>query len=264
MISFREFAEVAERLWPLAGADDWDRPGLAIGKTGRPIERVLLAVDFTKDVLEEAKSLGASLIFTHHPPILRGVTEVSDRSEKGQLVIDALDAGVAVFSAHTNADIVREGVSDTLARRLGLLNIEPMLPAGDGFGHGRIGSLPEPVELKELVDRLAALLPDTTRGIACSGTPAQIVSRIALCGGAGDSFIQRAIELNADVYITSDLRHHVTQESSIPLVDVSHWASESLWLPVAASQLAQELPKAEFIVSKVKTDPWNFVQRSSR
>ena len=264
MISFPEFAETAERLWPRAGADDWDRPGLAIGKTDRPIERVLLAVDFTKSVLEEAKSLGASLIFTHHPPLLRGVTEVSDRSEKGQLLIDALEVGVAVFSAHTNADIVSDGVSDTLARQLGLLDIHPILPSGDGVGHGRIGLLPVPVELTKLIDRLATLLPDATRGIACSGMPSQIVSRIALCGGAGDSFMQKAIELGADVYITSDLRHHVTQESSIPLVDVSHWASESLWLPVAANQLARELPKGEFLVSKVSTDPWNFVQRSSK
>ena len=84
------------------------------------------------------------------------------------------------------------------------------------------------------------------------------VSKVALCGGAGDSFISLAHTRGADVYITSDLRHHVVQESPIPLIDVSHWASESMWLPVAANQLGDALPEAKFIVSKVSTDPWQF------
>ncbi|MEY4453043.1 MAG: hypothetical protein RIT51_721 [Actinomycetota bacterium] len=258
MISFQKFAQVAESLWPASGAEDWDAPGLAIGRTDRTFDRVLLAVDLTREVLEEARTLGAGLIFTHHPPLLKGLSQVSDISGKGRIVIDALESGVVVFSAHTNADIVSDGVSDTLAKLLGLKNLEPLAESGAGQGHGRVGSLDAPQTLGELTSRLAALLPNTPRGVACSGNASMEVSKVALCGGAGDSFISEAQTRGADVYITSDLRHHLVQESPIPLIDVSHWASESMWLPVAARQLEDALPEAKFIVSKVSTDPWQF------
>lgn len=258
MISFKQFAQVAESLWPASGAEAWDAPGLAIGRTDRALDKVLLAVDLTHEVLEEARDMGAGLIFTHHPPLLKGSTNMSDMSTKGRLVIDALESGIVVFSAHTNADVVSDGVSDTLAKLLNLKSVEPLAETSAGHGHGRVGSLDTPQTLGELTSRLAALLPNTPRGVACSGDTSMEVTKVALCGGAGDSFISLAHRRGADVYITSDLRHHVVQESPIPLIDVSHWASESMWLPVAARQLGDALPEAKFIVSKVNTDPWQF------
>ena len=91
------------------------------------------------------------------------------------------------------------------------------------------------------------------------------MSRIALCGGAGDSFIGNAQASGVDVYVTSDLRHHVALDATLnptyprfSLVDISHWAAESLWLEVAKSQLERVLPEVEFEISELVTDPWSF------
>jgi dinuclear metal center YbgI/SA1388 family protein len=253
-----DFTAKCELLWPISGAEDWDSPGLVAGNPGAEVNQVLLAVDVTKEVLSEAIRLGANVIFTHHPLLLKGVNSVAESSSKGALLALAIKSDVAIFSAHTNADIVVDGVSDVIARRLGLANIEPLVPTAPGVGHGRVGNLPAGVSLGELVEKLVTLLPSSTRGVSASASADITVQRVALCGGAGDSFIGAAKSAGADVYVTSDLRHHVTQEAPLPLVDVSHWASESLWLETAAAQLGAACGGVEFTVSQCVTDPWIF------
>ena len=256
------FLETAESLWPARLAEDWDRPGLSIGSPKAALERVLLSVDFTEEVLAEAISVSAQLVFTHHPFLLKGVSAVSEDTRKGDLIAKAVRAGVAVFSAHTNADVVEDGVSDVLAKALGLEKVRPLVTTEAGIGHGRIGLLPAGSSIGSLVSSLNSTLPPTLRGVS-STAPADLkITRVALCGGAGDSFIDAAIAEGSDVFVTSDLRHHVAQEAAIALIDVSHWASESLWLETAANQLRSHLGQIEFVVSSVTTDPWIFNQGS--
>jgi dinuclear metal center YbgI/SA1388 family protein len=254
----RDFIAECEMLWPVSGAEDWDAPGLVSGRLEAELKHVLLAVDVTEAVLDEALRLGANAIFAHHPLLLKGVNSVAESTPKGSLLARAIKNDVAIYSAHTNADIVVDGVSDVIARRLGLANIEPLVATSPGVGHGRVGTLPASITIGALVEKLLLLLPSTTRGISASASEDQLVHKIALCGGAGDSFISAARASGADIFITSDLRHHVTQESPIPLVDVSHWGSESLWLETAAAQLGSACVDIEFTVSQCVTDPWIF------
>jgi putative NIF3 family GTP cyclohydrolase 1 type 2 len=95
-----------------------------------------------------------------------------------------------------------------------------------------------------------------------------MVSKVAVSGGAGDSFISAAQASGADVFVTADLRHHPAQDakeyalvarSPMALIDVSHWASEWLWLDVAAEILAKEFSNIQFVVSQIRTDPWDFI-----
>jgi len=257
-VKVENFLETAESLWPARLAEDWDRPGLSIGSSKAPLERVLLSVDFTQEVLAEAISVSAQLIFTHHPFLLRGVSAVSEDTRKGDLIAKAVRAGVAVFSAHTNADVVKDGVSDVLAKALDLENVRPLVTTESGIGHGRLGQLPAGSTIWSLVASLNSKLPPTVRGVSSTAAGELSVSRVALCGGAGDSFIEAAVAEGADVFVTSDLRHHVAQEAALPLIDVSHWASESLWLETAANQLRSHMSQIEFVVSSVNTDPWIF------
>jgi dinuclear metal center YbgI/SA1388 family protein len=259
-VLLKDFAAKCDVLWPVASAEDWDKPGLAVGSRKQEISKVLLAVDVTAAVIDEAISIGANLLFTHHPLLLKGVTDVTEDAFKGSLVTKAIRANLALFSAHTNADIVQDGVSDVFAKRIGLVNVRPLVPNGNGIGHGRIGELAGAVQLRELVSLLIDALPTTQRGISASAPEETLVKTVAVCGGAGDSFIGDAFAAGADVYVTSDLRHHVTQEAPLPLVDVPHWASESLWLETAAAQLADLCEGVEFQVSQIVTDPWVFNQ----
>ncbi len=260
-----EFARAAEKLWPLTLAEEWDAPGFSV-HIPTEVSRVLLSVDITSAVVAEASSKECQLILSHHPFLLRGTSNVNFDDLKGNVLQAAINAGVSLYSAHTNADVVEHGVSDTLARRLGLLDVMPLSATeGSRTGHGRLGRLEQEVSLKELATKLAELLPFSPRGVQVAGDPDQTVSTVALCGGAGDAFIQDAFDSGADVFITSDLRHHVTldaisrpRHSAFACIDVAHWAAESLWLSVAASQLATHLEDVEFVLSEIVTDPWVF------
>ncbi len=254
----------ANRLWPQNLADEWDAPGLVTGNPEQPITNVLLSVDVTASVLNEALDRNCQLIFAHHPFLLRGVTSVAIVAPKGKLLTSAIENSVAIFAAHTNADIVENGVSDIFAKSLGLQSVRALAPTnGNEIGHGRIGKLSRTITLGELALALGRLLPPTASGIRVGGDYDQPIETVALCGGAGDAFISAATAAGADVYITSDLRHHPVQEareasSTLSLIDVSHWASESLWLPVAAQQLSNAVSDVNFLMSEVRTDAWDF------
>ncbi len=265
-MQIHDLVSTIESLWPLSGAEDWDAPGFAVSHPTE-VSKVLLTVDVTADVLAEAKSIGANFVFSHHPFLLKGASEVNWDSLKGSVLQQAVRDEISIYSAHTNADIVENGVSDTIARSLGLLDIRPLAPTTETQGHGRIGHLSHEISLQDLAAALVGLLPFAVRGISVAGDPARSISTVALCGGAGDAFISNAFESGADVYITSDLRHHVTLDAisrprgdePMALIDISHWAAESLWLEVASSQLAEAHPEVSFAISKLSTDPWNFV-----
>jgi dinuclear metal center YbgI/SA1388 family protein len=234
------------------------------------VRRILLAVDAVDATVKEAVAVRADLLLTHHPLLFRGVTTISEETYKGALIAQLIRAEIGLLGCHTNADVVKNGVSDVIASLLGLVDAAPISrshAADATVGIGRVGNLPVPESLGSLARRLAKLLPATAQGVRVSGNFEHLVSRVALCGGAGDSLLSEPAVTAADVYITSDLRHHPAQESrersrvgSGPaLIDVSHWASEWLWLETAASQLRAALPGVDVLVSDVRTDPWDFV-----
>jgi hypothetical protein len=135
-----------------------------------------------------------------------------------------------------------------------------------GRGGGRVGELAEPITLAEFADRVAATLPTTAQGVRAAGDPRKVIRRVAICGGSGDSMLGAANSAGADVYLTSDLRHHRASEhleaGGCALVDVAHWAAEWMWLPQAARLLEQDAAAAGYsvgtTVSTTVTDPWTF------
>lgn len=268
MTTLRDVIEYAHQLWPLSGAESWDTPGLVTGNLDQPIRRILLCVDAVASTVDQAIEMESDLLLAHHPLLMRGVTTVNEHAYKGKLVTKLIRGNVALLAAHTNADVVENGVSDVIASALGLTSVTP-ITAGNtpGTGIGRVGDLSQPVSLGTLARTLAELLPATAGGIKVSGAFNQNVQRVALCGGAGDSLLSEPAVTAADVYITSDLRHHPAQEAreqalltaGPALIDVSHWASEWLWLDTAAQQLQAQFPEIDVEVSDLRTDPWDFV-----
>ena len=251
-----------ESLWPISGAEEWDRPGLTTGNANQPISKVLLCVDITREVLNEAKSNACELVVSHHPLLLKGVNFLPEDQLKGELVSFAVKNSIALYSAHTNADIVVGGVSDILARALGLTSSAPLVPTGVGIGHGRIGKLKTAQKLSEFAKFVAKQLPNTIAPIRVAGDLDLMIETVAVVGGAGDSFIPAAAASGAQVLVTSDLRHHVTLDAvsdpsaPLALIDVSHYAAESLWLEPTRKVLAEAFPQVSFTVSQVSTDPW--------
>ena len=257
-----------EKLWPVENAEDWDAPGLVSGNLGKRVSRVLLTVDVTNEIIAEAADGEFDLVLAHHPFLLRGVQSVAETTSKGALLANAIRSDVSIYAAHTNADVVANGVSQVMAESFGLQGCEPLVPLSDrSIGHGRVGQLAKPITLGDFARLVSKVLPSTATGVRVAGDFEQLVQTVAVCGGAGDSFIGAAFDVNADVYVTSDLRHHPVQdarersalaETPMALIDVSHWASEWLWLEVAAAELSKLFPNVQFVVSQIRTDPWEF------
>ena len=257
-------------LWPESGAQEWDSPGLVVGSPQQVIESIHLVVDVTPDTIAEAREAGAHLIISHHPLLLKGVTNVAESTYKGHVVAELIRAGIALYSAHTNADVVPTGTSSRLADLMGVVDHEPLVPGSQpGHGLGRVGSLPTEMSLYELAVALGEVLPQTAVGPVSAGEPDARVKRVAVCAGAGDSLLQEPAVLGSDVYITSDLRHHPASEfrehaklfGGPSLITISHFAAEWLWLDAAAEEL-RALLGIEVTVSDLNTDPWTFqIQR---
>ncbi|MEX5300680.1 Nif3-like dinuclear metal center hexameric protein [Kocuria sabuli] len=270
-----EVLEAVEQLWPLRLQEPWDASGLVTGRPDQPVRRILFAVDPVADVVAEAVASGTDLLITHHPLLLRGVTSVAADGFKGAVVHELIEHRCALLACHTNADSAPDGVSDAVARAAGLTTTTPLAPhpADPAVGIGRVGDLPEPLPLAELARRLAEAVPATAHGVRVAGDPGTPVRRVAVCGGAGDSLLDEVRASDADVYVTADLRHHPASEAreaalgpgadGTPcLVDLSHFASEWLWLPVGAAALRTALAArghdVEVEVSVRRSDPWDF------
>ncbi len=268
MPTLRQVIEALERRYPPQTAEAWDAVGLVCGLPDQEINRILWAMDPVESVVEEALAQGADLIVTHHPLFLSGVHSVAATDPKGRVVHRLISSGVALYAAHTNADVADPGVSDALARAVGLTQTEPMTDTG----LGRIGSLATPAPLAQFAEIVAAVTPPTAHGVRVAGDPQALVQRVAVCGGSGDSLMARANELDADVYVTADLKHHRTldhrEDGGCAIVDLAHWASEWPWLPQAAALLVEDLAAegatVTCTVSSTPTDPWAFTVRSAQ
>jgi len=264
--------------YPPAWAADWDRVGLVIGDPSAPVDQLHFVIDCVDETVAEAVAAGADMIVAHHPLLLRGVSSVARTTYKGRIVHDLIKHDIALFVAHTNADHADPGVSDSLARRLDLVDLRPLRPVepdgSDGFarsggfdgfavagglGSGRIGRLAVPMTFAWFTSMVAASLPATAAGIRAAGDPDRAVATVAVCGGAGDTYLDDAARSGVDVYVTADLRHHPASESLAgggpALIDAPHWATERPWLDDVAGAVRAHTGLA-VTVSDLVTDPW--------
>lgn len=262
-----------EELWPESLAEDWDEVGLVVGRPGASVNKVLFAVDPTLAVIEESIEWGADLLITHHPLLLKGVNSVAATTAKGLAVHRLIESGIGLLTVHTNGDSAVGGVSDVLADALGLQNVAPLASAANGLpeeGIGRVGDLPDVMTLGDFAARVFEILPAVAGGVRVAGDKDGLVRRVAVCGGAGDSLFDAVRASLADLYVTADMRHHPASEAREEaidgrpyLIDVSHFASEWLWLPAAAEALGNVLSDqghdVEIRVSSTNSDPWDFI-----
>lgn len=357
--------------YPPGLAEGWDSVGLVCGDPADRVSTVVLAVDATEAIVDEAIAGGADLVVVHHPLLLRGVDTVGAHTPKGALVHRLIRSGCALFTAHTNADSASPGVSDALASLLGVADSEPlsvkaaggldkwgvyvpvdaadavrsaMFAAGAGAigdyrecswstmgsgqfrpvdgarpvigtvgdievvderrvemvaprgargavlaavrsahpyeepafdvvesvdlptdcGLGRVGDLREATTLREFTALVASRLPATAWGVRAAGDPDTEIRRVAVCGGSGDSMLDAVVRSGADVYVTSDLRHHVADEhlraGGPALIDVAHWAGEFPWCDQARARLDAafgDRPGWRSTTLTTRTDPWS-------
>ncbi len=271
-LTLAEVVAALEQLYPPETAQSWDRVGLVTGDPDQPVRRIHFAVDPTLSVIEEARESGADLLVTHHPLLLKGVHSVATTTAKGAGVTALIVHDIALYCAHTNADVAVPGVGHALADAVGLGPTEPLEIVGDQE-LGRVGELPGPVTLADFASGVARALPTAPVGVRVAGRAGAMVRRVAVLGGAGDTSFEAARRSGADVFLTADLRHHpaleareeaaVSGEGTPYLIDAGHWASEWLWLASVSERLAAVLAErgtsVDLHISTLCTDPWDFV-----
>ncbi len=243
MIQIKTILSILETIAPHHLAADWDNAGLLVGSPQSRVDGILLALDPTVALIAEAQSLHANLIITHHPAIFQPLKSLRTDQPSGQFLAAALRAGISVIGCHTNFDAAEGGVSDVLAQVLGLADIFPLLPQEQGrrCGIGRIGSLSEALPPEDFLARLlrAADFP----WLLEAGLRPAAVAKIAVCGGSGADLAETALAAGADVFLTSEIKHHVArwaEEAGLWLLDGGHFATENPAMRRLSQLLAEQ------------------------
>lgn len=237
----KDIAAVVESFAPLSFQEDWDNSGLCVGSPEQEVHGVMLGFDCTPELVDEAVAAGADMIVTHHPLIYGGVKKILPEDPTGLTLIKAISAGVAVYAAHTNADKVIGGVSGAMARRLGLTGIEALDKSRPEAGFGAVGDLPRPMEAEEFIEYVKAAFG---LKVLRSSRPLDIpISRVAMCGGSGSSFIQKAMEAGAQAYICGDVTYHrFTTPAGFMVLDIGHYEGEVEIVDILFSLITKKIP----------------------
>ena len=239
-----------EEMAPLSQQEKWDNCGFSVGDPQKEVSKVLVALDCTEEVVDEAVSCGADMIITHHPLIFGGVKKISPQNWLGRIIYKAIANGIVIYAAHTNMDKAADGVSALMAEKLGLQGCVPLTP--DNFG--MVGNLEKECPVEELAARAKeAFGVDVIR---CSAPLENKVSRVAVCGGSGKSFIADAMQQGAQVYITGDITYHdFYAEKGFMVMDIGHYFSEYGIVGLFANILSKNFPNFAVSISTKNNNP---------
>ena len=237
----RDIINVIEEFAPLSIQEKWDNSGLCIGSPDADVTSVLIGLDCTPELVDEAVECGADMIVTHHPLIFSGLKKISPEDQVGAAVIKAISNGISIYAAHTSADKVIAGVSGAMAAKLGLENVRILDEDGEGTGLGVVGDLPEPLTAAEAVslvkDRFALKAMRTSRPVEGR------ISRVAMCGGSGGSLIGAAMASGAQLYISGDISYHnFFTKDGFMIMDLGHYESEIEIVDILFSLLRKKFP----------------------
>ena len=262
-----DWVEALEEIAPLHLAEEWDNVGLLVEPLEeRPIQRVLLTIDLTQAVMDEAIEWSADAMVAYHPPLFGAVKRLRKSADRELVVIRAVHHGIAIYSPHTALDTAVGGVNDWLSEAFEISQaraVEPRTPVLDGgdehsqLGLGRQLELARPLSLEECIERIKRHLGRDQVQVAAAAkhVAGEPIRRICLCAGAGGSVLEKA---NGDLLWTGEMRHHdvlAAQARGQSVVLCQHTHTERGYLPRLAERLRNWLTGVEFRVSRKDGDP---------
>lgn len=262
-IQVKDIINAVESVAPPVLQESWDNTGLQVGHPSDPVTGVMTVVDVRPEYIGEAARRGLNMVVSHHPLIFKGLKSLTGATPVQQAVELAIRLGIAVYSSHTALDNTEGGVSHAMARRLGMKVesvLSPLTPAGNA-GSGVVAAADRALSPAELAALAKKAFGCAT--VRCSDpqvAPSRI-SRVAMCGGAGGSFIDDALKVGADAYITGDLRYHdfVDYAGRIFLVDCGHFETEELTRDLFASIITSQFPELPVHKSEYEHNPVKYL-----
>lgn len=264
--------ELLEKQWIPAEACDWDNVGLLVGSREKEVKKIMLALDATDEVIDQAVAAQADLLITHHPMIFRGMKRITDGDFIGRRVMKLIRHDISYYAMHTNFDVY--GMGDAAAERLGLISDGVLEYTGcrekeelgiDGIdsikelGIGKKGHLPEQMTVKEC----AKLVKERfgLNSVRFFGDPEKVVSYVAVSPGSGKSEIEPALEAGVDLLITGDIDHHDGIDAlaqGLAVIDAGHYGLEHIFGEYMKQYLEKQLPELT-VVQAVEHEPFQVV-----
>lgn len=242
--------------------EDFDNVGLMVGDKEQEVKKVLLALDCTKEVIEEAKEVSAELIITHHPLIFRKPSRIVRDDLQGYKIIELIKNDISLFSSHTNLDSTIGGINEKIVELLELPKgkvIEPSKCKGyEEAGLGRLITLEEEISLDSLLEKVKEKLQIKNLRVVIGERK---INKIAIINGSGQDFFNKAIAMGADCIITGDTTYHFAsdyKEMGITIIDAGHFSTEWLVFLEVMKKLENKFQDVEFITSKKVKDPYTF------
>lgn len=224
-IKISDIIRVLEEALPLRLQEGWDNSGLQVGIPETSCSGVLLTLDITEEILQEAVDRGCNLVVAHHPVLFKGLKRLSQETYIERCVSMAVKNDIAIYAAHTNADVAPEGLNMLLAKELGLSEVKILSAGIDNSGLGAIGILEKSVAYTEYIEHLKAFFG--SRQVKSSPSTPSEVYRVALCGGSGSFLAREAKRQGADVFITGEAKYNdYFDAEGIGLITVGHYESE--------------------------------------
>lgn len=251
----KEFVHELDRVLLPETAAEWDNCGLLVGRLEQPVSKALLALELTQDVLNEAIAQRCNLILTHHPVIFGSLRTLINKDSRN-LIFQAIQNDIALYSAHTNFDAIAGGLNDFVAKKLDAKDI--VVPASDPDQLLRILTIDE-MSLSDTLDHIQKKLQ--VQNLRIVGNTTKQISRIGLVTGAGMDYAFKAFESGADLFLTGDIKYHEAmncQSEGFIVVDAGHFGTEKFFAEAMSTLLSDHkvFDGIEWIVSAVERSPF--------
>lgn len=256
MATIKEIYQVIDHFGPFHTQMGFDNAGFLVGHGNRSVTKVLVALDITQQVVQEAKEMGVELIVSHHPVIFHPVKALTDETSTGAILLHLAEAGIGAICAHTNLDAVAGGVNDCLAKVLGLTEVEQLAQdgvddQGQPYGIGRVGvAHTKGLSAMDYAAYVKERLGAASVRVVDSG---KMVCRVAVGGGSCGSMLQEAVQMGCDTFVTADVKYDQFLEAKalgINLMDAGHFATENVVCAPLAAHLKQAMPELVVQVSQ--------------
>ncbi len=266
-MKIREITDAIEQYAPLRLQEEWDNAGVQVGDPEAEVTGALLCTDATEAVVAEAVERGYNLVIAHHPLIFHGLKKIMGRTPVERAVAMAIKHDVTIYSAHTNMDSAWRGVSFRMADKIGMtdvafLDANTVDPYGDRdcvtAGCGVIGNI-DPTPAREILQRVKAAFE--VGAVRYSGDVSTIVSRVALCGGAGGFLLDKAVAMGAQLYVTADMRYHDFLDNCqrIIIADIGHYESEHFTKEIFLEIIQKKNPTFAVDFAKNEENQVNYI-----
>lgn len=264
MATVRDLYRLLDGFAPFATQMSFDNAGFLVGRGEGQVTKVLVSLDITEEVAQEAAEMGAELIAAHHPVIFHPARSITDGDPTGRTVLTLIENGISAICAHTNLDAAVGGVNDALADRLGLTGLSVLEPSGtDGEGRpigiGRVGERPATERLTEFAQRVKASLGANGLRYVDAGIP---VRRVAVGGGACGDMLELAVGQGCDTFVTSDVKYNQFLDAKamgLNLIDAGHYPTENVVCPVLAEKLKTAFPELEVLISRRHKEVFSYL-----